>query len=51
MSALAIYQQLTRCETLTPYAETSLPRQRTLVFICSVRVAVVDLMSHSTNRR
>jgi hypothetical protein len=28
MSDIAIYQQLTRCETLTPYSETSLPRQR-----------------------
>ena len=28
MSASAIYQQLTRCKALTPYAETSLPRQR-----------------------
>ena len=28
MSVIEIYQQLTRCETLTPYAETSLPRQR-----------------------
>ena len=24
MSEIAIYQQLTRCETLTPYAEISL---------------------------
>src|ERR1700747_1561775 len=26
--AARFYQQLTRCKTLSPYAETSLPRQR-----------------------
>src|ERR1017187_10636935 len=28
MSVKAIYQQLSSCETLTPYTETSFPRER-----------------------